>query len=30
MLFYHNIAFCFEWKYMLIYFFQYHVWLSEK
>ena len=30
MLFYRNIAFCLEQKYMLIYFFQYHVWLSEK
>ena len=30
MLFYHKIVFCFEWKHMLIYFCQYHVWLSEK
>ena len=30
MLFYHNIDFCFQRKCKLIYFCQYHVWLSEK
>ena len=30
MLFYQNIVFCFDQKYTVIYFCQYHVWLSEK
>ena len=30
MLFYHSIVFCFKRKYTLIYFCQFHVWLSEK